>query len=199
MSLAEDVANFLAAAEFSLAIFDMDNTLIDLNLDWMPLKDRLAELHEEIHGEPRDFSKLATGLEGVRADYGDEGFQPFSDLIGEWEVDAARNNAVERPDRTQILKDLKAEGKSTAIFTGNCRTSAEVALQRFDLLELVDFIVGREDVPHQKPDPSGLLLILDHFGVDPVDTIYFGDADADREAGEAACVRTLIIPKDQSI
>ncbi|HMF32219.1 MAG TPA: HAD-IA family hydrolase [Candidatus Lokiarchaeia archaeon] len=196
MSLAEDISTFLDEKDFSLAIFDLDNTLVNLNLDWIPLKSHLSELNEELYGKPRDFSRLAAGLEGVRADYGDEGFKPFSDLIAEWEIVAAKERAVELPDRTKILKNLKEDGKQTAIFTGNCRESAEITLQRFGLLEFVDLIIGREDVPHQKPDPSGLLLILEHFKALASDAIYMGDAEADQEAGDAAGIRTIIVPKE---
>lgn len=187
------LVEFLNQAKFSVAIFDLDNTLIDLNVEWGPLKVFLKKKHEEMFGTPRDFTRLMVGLEDVQKEYGQDKYEFFSNLIGQWEIKAARTRAVERKNQTNILRQLRQAGKNIAIFTGNYRESAEIALKRFGLLQSVDVIVGRCESPKLKPDPSGLQVILAHFGIPPEDAVYVGDADVDRAAGEAAGIRTYLV------
>ncbi len=188
-----NLTEFLARASFSVAIFDLDNTLVDLNVEWGPLKEFLKKKHVEMFGTPQDFSRLMVGLESVRNAHGQKNYDLFSNIIAEWEIQAAKTQAVELRHQTEILVHLKKEGKKTAVFTGNFKEAAEIALKRFRLLKSIDFIVGRRESPKLKPDPSGLQVILTHFGFLPTDAVYIGDADVDQAAGEAAGIPTFIL------
>ncbi len=193
MTANPQLVEFLAHASFSVAIFDLDNTLVDLNVEWVPLKEFLKKKHEEMFGTPQDFTRLMVGLESVRNEHGQTNYETFSDLIAEWEIQAAKYRAVELRHQTEVLSILKKEGKKIAVFTGNFKEAAEIALRRFHLLKNVDFIVGRRESPKLKPDSSGLQVILSHFGIAPKDAVYIGDADVDRAAGEAAGIPTFIL------
>ncbi len=173
--------------------FDLDNTLVDLHVEWGPLKEFLKKKHEEMFGTSQDFTRLTVGLESVQKIHGKENYEIFSNLIAEWEIQAAKTRAVELKNQTKVLRQLQKAGKKIAVFTGNFKEAAEIALKRFRILEKVDFIVGRRESPKLKPDPSGLLVILAHFGVMPKDAIYIGDMDVDRVAGEAAGIPTFIL------
>ena len=43
----------------------------------------------------------------------------------------------------------------------------------------------------KKPDPEGLLWILDKLGVSPEEGIYIGDSDVDMKTGKAAGMFTV--------
>ncbi len=193
MTSTPTLMEFLEHALFSVAIFDLDNTLVDLNVEWGPLKEYLKKKHENMFGAPQDFTHLMVGLESVRKEHGQNNYEIFSNMIAEWEIQAAKTRAVELRHQTEILSQLKKEGKKIAIFTGNFKEAAEIALKRFRLLKNVDFITGRRESPMLKPDPSGLQVILSHFGIAPNDAVYIGDADVDRAAGEAAGIPTYIL------
>ncbi len=193
MTTSVELSKFLQQVTFSVAIFDLDNTLVDLNLEWKPLKELLKKKHEEMFGTPQDFTRLMAGLENVRKTHGQAKYEIFSNLIADWEIQAAKTQAVERKEQTEVLRQLKKAGKKIAIFTGNFKEAAEIALKRFYLLQSVDFIVGRRESPKLKPDPSGLQAILARFQISPKDAVYIGDADVDRAAGAAAGIRTFIV------
>jgi phosphoglycolate phosphatase-like HAD superfamily hydrolase len=61
-------------------------------------------------------------------------------------------------------------------------------LQHCGLEEFFHFIVSSLDVQEPKPHPECLNRILQHFGVDPVQACYIGDADLDREVSARAGV-----------
>jgi len=61
------------------------------------------------------------------------------------------------------------------------------------ILNKFEFFVGREDVRKWKPEPDGLLKILDYFKVDAKEMIYFGDLEKDLLAGAKAGVESYYI------
>ena len=56
-----------------------------------------------------------------------------------------------------------------------------------------DFILGREDVRSWKPEPEGLLRIMEHYKVNKEDMIYFGDLEKDLETGANAGIEAHYI------
>ena len=80
-----------------------------------------------------------------------------------------------------------------AVFSLNTRPTILKSLELGGILDKFEFFVGREDVRSWKPDPSGLLKILDHFKVDAKEMIYFGDDEKDILAGTNAGVEAYYI------
>jgi len=82
------------------------------------------------------------------------------------------------------LKKLSGRAK-LAIFTGRTRAELSHTLKRFGVRGYFSTIVTVESVSRPKPDPEGLLQILD--GLPASDAIYLGDnvddAQAARDAG----------------
>jgi phosphoglycolate phosphatase len=64
---------------------------------------------------------------------------------------------------------------------------------REGLLDAFACVLGAEDVPAFKPDPSGLLLALERLGVDAADAIYVGDTTIDAEAAANAALRFIAV------
>lgn len=61
-------------------------------------------------------------------------------------------------------------------------------LQRNNLADLFEVIVGADDVSKSKPDPEGLLLALKTLGAASSSALYVGDHIVDAEAAQAAGV-----------
>ena len=57
--------------------------------------------------------------------------------------------------------------------------------------EYFDHIQGQSGEFPKKPDPEGLLWILDKLGVSPEEGIYIGDSDVDMKTGKAAGMFTV--------
>jgi len=87
--------------------------------------------------------------------------------------------------REQLLERLAARFHF-ALFTGREHWEAEFTLSKFAPGIRFDPLIGMEDVEFEKPNPEGLLKILDR--VKPEDTFYIGDVMDDCLAARAASV-----------
>jgi HAD superfamily hydrolase (TIGR01548 family) len=75
------------------------------------------------------------------------------------------------------------------LFTGRVRRELDFTLARVRLRDAFQHIVTVEDVSRPKPDPEGLLAILN--GRDPATAVYLGDNIDDARAAQAAGVPFL--------
>lgn len=75
----------------------------------------------------------------------------------------------------------------TAIATNRGR-SLPLVLERLGLTEFFDLTISSLDINHPKPHPECLLLILQHFSIEPQEALYIGDAEVDRRVAARAGV-----------
>ena len=83
-----------------------------------------------------------------------------------------------------------------ALFTGRERWEASFTLSKFAPGVVIDPIVGMEDVQREKPDPEGLLKILDQLK--PQEAFYIGDSTDDCRAACAAQVAFIGVVNAQN-
>ncbi|GAB4330504.1 MAG: HAD hydrolase-like protein [Promethearchaeota archaeon] len=179
------------ASLYRLFAFDLDGTLVRLNVDWGGLKRRLEALARERLGQTLEFSPLTPALERVLVEHGRGEHDAFVEVVASWEVEAAKRTAVPNWTAIDLLKSVHAEGKLVAVVTNNATQTARAAARRFGFLDCVDLFVGKGDVERLKPDPAGLLLATRRLGVPPGETLFVGDSDEDEEAAKRAGVAFL--------
>jgi phosphoglycolate phosphatase len=97
------------------------------------------------------------------------------------------------PGTRETLQRLNAAAITVAIVSQKLRYRVEEVLQREGLLDAFAHVLGAEDVPAFKPDPSGLLLALERLGVPAADAIYVGDTTIDAEAAANAGLRFVAV------
>ncbi len=89
------------------------------------------------------------------------------------------------PGMRRLLAALR-DRFATAMFTNRTRT-VDAVLDHFDLRPLFHAVVTAGSVK-PKPDPEGLLYLLDLFGVQGEETVYVGDTTVDEQtAARAGC------------
>ena len=79
-------------------------------------------------------------------------------------------------DTIESLAKLKANRFKTAIVTNKFRYRIEEVLRKYDIVELIDFIVGFEDVDAAKPSPIGLLKAVHYLTDTRKNVLYIGDS-----------------------
>ena len=91
---------------------------------------------------------------------------------------------------TEVLQELKNGGVRIAVFSNKPHESAVNVVETVFGKGLFDQIRGQTDDVPIKPDPAGVLKILETFGVGKDECLYFGDTDTDmltaRHAGVTA-------------
>jgi len=86
-----------------------------------------------------------------------------------------------------------AKHKKLAILTNNKSQYAEEVLEKFKLSSYFNTIIGFNDVSEVKPNPEGILKILNKWNLKPPEAIFIGDMTTDIEAGKAANVKMICV------
>lgn len=97
-------------------------------------------------------------------------------------------NTVLFEDTVSTLQKLKNDGINTGIVTTKYHFRIDETLNLHGISDLVDVIVGGEDVKVPKPSPEGLLLAIDSLNAELNEVLYVGDSLIDAKTALAASV-----------
>lgn len=92
------------------------------------------------------------------------------------------------PGALELLGYLKDQKLRTGIVTTKYHYRIDAILDKYHGADYIDMIVGGEDVKNPKPDPEGLLLVMESFKLSREQALYVGDSIVDAKAAEAAGV-----------
>jgi len=167
------------------AVFDLDGTLVVLDIDIEAVRARVAQLFSAA-GIVRPFSPILTAIDAAATELGvDTGPALRSqalEMITRAEV-AAAGRARPRRGAAELVRAAARVGE-VSVVTNNSRWAAELALQRL-VPEIAPVIVGREDVARPKPDPEGILLATRQWAGQGA-IVVVGDSPVDVRAARAA-------------
>ena len=127
----------------------------------------------------------------------------FSALTGSDDFDAANmfstyfkekadlvmvDNTDLYPHTLDTLRSLRKQGIKTAIVTTKFHYRIDAILTKYNANDLIDVIVGGEDVSTPKPAPEGLLFAIDKLGISKENVLYVGDSIVDAKTAQSAGV-----------
>lgn len=92
----------------------------------------------------------------------------------------------------QTVKALRGLGIHLAIVSQKTRRYIQPILEKENLLEPFEVIVGGGDAPY-KPDPEGLLLAVAQTGSVPANCLYIGDSVTDAETARRAGIAFVAV------
>lgn len=78
-----------------------------------------------------------------------------------------------------IMTELRNSGYKLGIVTTKFRYRIEGILGKFDADNMVDLIVGGDDVKVEKPNPEGLIYAIETLGLEGSQILYVGDSIVD--------------------
>ena len=92
---------------------------------------------------------------------------------------------------TAVLEDLRADAR-LAVLTNKPIAPSERILRGLGLRDFFDDVIGGDSDFGRKPNPDGLIALMDRAAVPPAQTLMVGDSVTDlrtaRAAGASACV-----------
>jgi HAD superfamily hydrolase (TIGR01509 family) len=97
------------------------------------------------------------------------------------------------PGMKSLLGALRSVGVSLGVWTGRDRISTQKLMDEHGLGELLTAWTCGDDLPSHKPDPAGLLAVLEALKLRPSDALFVGDSECDVLAGAAVGVKTVWI------
>jgi phosphoglycolate phosphatase len=112
----------------------------------------------------------------------------FRNFFREKADEVMSKNTVLFEDTVSTLQRLKSEGINTGIVTTKYHFRIDETLNFHGISDLVDVIVGGEDVKMPKPSPEGLLLAIDSLNAELNEVLYVGDSLIDAKTALAASV-----------
>jgi len=89
-------------------------------------------------------------------------------------------------DVPEKLKEFKLKDIKIGIVSTKFRYRIENILNKKNLTDYVDIIIGGEDVINTKPDPEGLLKAIDKLNIKKNNTYYIGDSIIDAQTSKNA-------------
>jgi phosphoglycolate phosphatase len=119
-----------------------------------------------------------------------ERFLHHSDVLhDEEETEASPYAAV--ADTLQWFHD---GGMKTAVVTNKHYRFASGLLERLNLSQWIDVLVGGDTCKHRKPDPEPLFYACQALAVAPADVLMVGDSINDVRAARAAGIPIVCVP-----
>ncbi len=174
-----------------VVLFDLDGTLIDTGRLYFESYSRAFEAEL---GKPIDWAEMARRQPASERHFLLEWFGPeVGDRIHARMCDAYEELAATHlggfyEGVAPMLESLRARKIRMGLVTGKSRRAFEATCRHLPMAAFFELVVVEDDVPAPKPDPSGLLRALEHFGVPPHEAVYVGDTPADIEAARRASI-----------
>ena len=178
---------------FSCYLFDFDYTLADSSkgitdcfhstmaaFGFPPVDDITIE--RTIGLPMRDAVRHITGLEG------DDKIEEFLTHYRALADKTMTAKTFFYPEALTTLRKLRERGAKIAIISSKTSHRIREAFVRDKVEDLIDFIIGCEEVTELKPSPEGIFLALERFAAKPEDALYIGDSTTDAEAAKNAGV-----------
>ena len=86
----------------------------------------------------------------------------------------------------EVFASLRRNGCKIGIVTTKFHYRIDAILAKFAMNDMVDVIVGGEDVKTPKPDPEGLLYAINQLQLEKKDILYIGDSVVDAKTAQGA-------------
>jgi HAD superfamily hydrolase (TIGR01509 family) len=95
------------------------------------------------------------------------------------------------PDAHSTLEALGSRFHKGVV--SNRSKNAPTILMHCNLFQHIELIIGADDVSRGKPHPEGIFYAMQHFWVEPFQTVIIGDTVADVEAGKRIGAWTVAV------
>jgi HAD superfamily hydrolase (TIGR01509 family) len=172
-----------------LIVFDLDGTLVTAEIDFLAMRQVIRDLLIDRGFPPEALSLNSTqdllrsafihankiGMTTIEmSELRDKIYTVAVEI--EWE---GAKKAQLVPGVLETFQELKERHINIAILTNDNRQVANYLLEKYKLASYVDMLISREDVPHMKPAPDGLQMILEKFKITVDESLFVGDSTID--------------------
>ncbi len=182
--------------KLTTVLFDLDGTLID------SVRLILDSYHHTLarHGQdPRtdDFwlAGLGTPLR-VQFKLWAENPEQLEAMIGTYrEYNLAHHDSrvTAYPGVVEMVRSIRAAGYRTGLVTSKNKPGALRGLRLVGLEDMMELVIGADDVVNPKPHPEPVEVALRQLGEAAASALYVGDSIHDMESGRAAGVKTAAV------
>ena len=91
----------------------------------------------------------------------------------------------------EILDNLKKQGKKLAVITNKYYDISKEILEKLNLFEYIDLLLGGDSVENKRPHPEPVLKAINQLNVKS--PVIVGDSETDIKSGKDAGIRTILV------
>jgi 2-phosphoglycolate phosphatase len=179
--------------EIDLVLFDLDGVLIDSSEDISYSVNRTLK---EFGFDELEKREIVSFLGHGPKDLIDRAFGEQNNILKANALKYYKNfyysNCTNKTFLFDDVKDFlkKISMKKKAVVTNKLENPSRKILEYLDILPDFDIIVGPDSIAKLKPNPEGILKVIDNLNIDNMKTLMIGDSDVDIIAGKTAGVYT---------
>ena len=184
-------------SELNVLIFDLDGVIINSGADIANAVNHTRKLFgRSLLSNDEIIGYVGHGAEAlIRSSFrgcSEDLINKALPLYLQYYLDNALIETSLYPNVKETLEDLKwrREDKKIALVTNKPEAIAERILVGLGVRQYFDLIVGPESVMKMKPDPEGIIKVLNTLGRSPEQAVMIGDSHTDIEAGKRAGTKT---------
>jgi len=100
-------------------------------------------------------------------------------------------NVVRYTGAEELIQVLIDDGVTVACVTNATRNYTRTVFDRLDMESWFETVITGDDVEEKKPNPEGLLEVVDDSDYQPSDCVYVGNSAADLAAAESAKIEMI--------
>lgn len=203
----------LSTRRFSAAVFDFDETIIDLEPQHTAAHQALCREYASDYASMPESFRLGSGrriiddIRDMRAHFGWSASEEelFARRQEHFDAVCRASDLAPMPGVREMIASLRERGMTLAITSSAVAASIEAILGRLGLRDAFSLIVDGSEVVHGKPDPEAYLLTAHKLGLAPAECVVFEDSHVGVVAAKRAgmfCVAVrnphALIPQDVS-
>ncbi|MCR4588338.1 MAG: HAD-IA family hydrolase [Lachnospiraceae bacterium] len=182
---------------FDLLIFDFDGTLADTQKTIVEAKKEAArQLGLHVASEEEYIATIGLSSQGgFRKVYPDLPEERMEHCVTVYRriFDAMKEKIppVLFPGTEEVLKTLKAQGKTLTIASARNKESLDAFLEGWGVRDLFAYVLSGDDTTRLKPHPEAVLKTMKDLSFSPEETLVIGDMPLDiamgKDAGAYTC------------
>ncbi len=183
---------------FDAYIFDLDGTLLDTMPDFIAVTNHtLAQAGHRTYTPEEIYSFFGSGLLGLLrqalpASASEEEVQQVLALWNEIFAERGLDQTAPYPQVNETLQVLAQKGAQLAVFSNKRDDHAKRTIMRY-LPNTFRIVRGEGPDYPRKPNPTGLIKIMEEIGSLPKRTVYVGDSAGDVRAARNAGIFSVAV------
>lgn len=192
---------------YDALLFDMDGVLVDVTKSYRKAIQQTAEYFLKREITQLEVEKIKSQV-GMNNDWDatytliNNSLIPYNDVKNlfqklYWENNGKKGLIADENlflSKKQLIQLKQAYGKM-GIVTGRPRREAQYVIDRFNLKDVFDVLVGKEDVKKEKPFPDPLIYAMKR--INAKNAVYIGDSPSDIVAANTAGMPSIFIGEQE--
>lgn len=181
---------YLAKNPKKYLIFDFDETIARIEIDWSQYLTQMAKVYEQF--DPKHQHSAFFSFEGQNSfikEYGLEVVPLVKAASQEYEQEMG-SGFTPYLELIEFIKD--AQGYEMSVYSSNTRMTVTEGLEELGIANYFKHIVSRDEVTYIKPNPEGFELIYDS-AIPKKDYLMIGNSHADKDMAAAAGIDFFLV------